>query len=181
MGEKKLLEVFYDYTCPWWTQANLKFEETMAINKSATLAAAIVLTLQTPAFSANFTINNPAANIYNPAATMDNPNPLSPPTQPVRQPKVEETEATKIPAEQIKIEQKPKPAVPLKNYNFKAAGTYINAANKAFNREDYVEFLSITEDALRRIHAGTLTASKATVQKLNTYKITGYGLLGKGE
>jgi hypothetical protein len=41
--------------------------------------------------------------------------------------------------------------------------------------------ISITEDALRRISAGTLKASKKTKQKLAKYKVLGYGLLEKNE
>jgi hypothetical protein len=44
-----------------------------------------------------------------------------------------------------------------------------------------MEFLSITEDALRRISAGTLKASKKTERKLVRYKVFGYGLLEKNE
>ena len=162
----------------------------------------IVLCLHVPATAAVYTINNPAdkisnpadkmynpatqgnnpaSNIYNPATRMDKPNPLSPPTQPVPQPTV--TEATTIvkPAKQTKKtpQAQPRPTIPQKSYYFKTAGEYINAAKKAFTQDDYVEFLSITEDALRRISAGTLKASKETRQKLTKYKVFGYGLLAK--
>ena len=158
-------------------------------------ATAVVLCLNTPAIAAMYTIknpaekisnpankihnpatevNNPAANIYNPATRMNNPDPLSPPTPPVPPPAV--TEVTK-PAKQIKG----LPTVPQKKYYFKTDREYITAAKKAFTQDDYVEFLSITEDALRRIGAGTLNASKKTKQKLTKYKEFGYGLLEKNE
>lgn len=54
-------------------------------------------------------------------------------------------------------------------------------AKKAFAQDDYLDFLSITEDALRRINAGTLKASKKAKQKLDKYKVFGYGLLEKNE
>jgi hypothetical protein len=128
-------------------------------------------------------INNPAINIYNPAGRMDNPNPLSPPTQPIQQPKEPETNASTKLEEQIKkpAQAKPKPYVPVKIYNFKTAKGYVNAAKKAFIRDEFVEFLSIVEDAFRRIDDGTLKASKKTTQKLNKYKIFGYGLIEKDE
>jgi hypothetical protein len=55
----------------------------------------------------------------------------------------------------------------------------VDAAKKAFSRDDYVGFLSITDDALRRIRAGTLTASKIIEKKLVLYMKFGYGLLDK--
>jgi hypothetical protein len=42
-----------------------------------------------------------------------------------------------------------------------------------------MEFLSITEDALRRIGSGNLNASKKAERKLTRYKVFGYGLLEK--
>lgn len=112
-------------------------------------------------------INNPASNIYNPASRMDNPNPLSPPTQP-------------IPADQTKeLHSKPKVTIPHKNYHFKTVKVYIREAKKAFNQDNYIRFLSITEDALRRINAGKLKASYKAKQKLEKYKLFGYGLLEK--
>lgn len=56
---------------------------------------------------------------------------------------------------------------------------YIDEAKKAFNQDNYLRFISITEDALRRISAGTLKASEKTKQKLEKYKAFGYGLLEK--
>jgi len=128
-----------------------------------------------------YKIENPASNIYNPAARMDNPNPLSPPTQPVPQPTVKEVTTTTEPAKQIKEQPRPKPTVPQKRYFFKTAGMYIVAAKKAFARDDYIEFISITEDAQRRISAGTLKASKKTKLTLARYKVFGYNLLEKNE
>jgi len=128
-----------------------------------------------------YEIDNPASNIYNPATRMNNPNPLAPPTQPVPQPTVTEVTTGAKPARQIKEQPRPKSAVPLKSYNFKTVRAYMNAAKKAFVRDDYPEFLSITEDALRRISAGTLKASKKTERKLAKYKVFGYGLLDKNE
>jgi hypothetical protein len=128
-------------------------------------------------------VNNPAANVYNPASRMDNTNPLSPPAQPVPHSTVTDGTTTTKPAQQI-IEQtqaRPKLAIPQKSYYFKTVGEYITAAKKAFNKDDYKEFLSITEDALWRIRAGTLKASQKSKQKLAKYKVFGYGLLEKNE
>jgi len=141
----------------------------------------VVLYLHAPATAEMYKIDNPASNIYNPATRMDNPNLLSPPTQPVPQsPATEVTTATK-PAKQSKEQPQPRHAIPQKSYNFKTVGAYINAAKKAFTQDDVIEFLSITEDALRRISAGSLKASKKTKQKLARYKVFGYGLLEKNE
>jgi hypothetical protein len=147
------------------------------------LAAGIaaILCLNAPARGAMYKIDNPASNIYNPATRMYNPNPLSPPTQPVPQPAVTEVTPATKPAKQIKEQARPRSAIPRKSYNFKTAGAYINAAKKAFAQDDYMEFLSITEDALRRISAGTLKASKKTERMLVRYKVFGYGLLEKNE
>lgn len=165
----------------------------MTVIRLATGIASLVLTLHTPALSAMYTIenpagkinnpadkiynpathiNNPAANIYNPEARMDNPNQLSPPTQPVPAAK---------PADQIKEQARTKPglAIPHKSYHFKTVKAYINAAKNAFNRDDYLKFLSVTEDALRRINAGKLKASEKAKQQLEKYKNFGYGLLEK--
>jgi len=122
-------------------------------------------------------VNNPAANIYNPATRLDNSNPLSPPTQPVPQPAVTALKPAVKPAEP----SAPKPVIPQKSYYFKTVKEYINAAKKAFIHDDYIEFLAITEDALRRIDAKTLKASKKSRQKLAKYKVLGYGLLEKSE
>jgi hypothetical protein len=142
---------------------------------------AVILCLNAPARAAMYKIDNPASNIYNPAARMNNPNPLSPPTQPVPQPKVTEVTTPTKPAKQIKKQPQIKSAIPQKRYYFKTVRAYINAAKRAFARDDYIEFISITEDALRRISAGTLKASKKTKQKLAKYKVFGYGLLEKDE
>lgn len=165
----------------------------MTVRRLATGIASLVLTLHTPALSAMYTIenpagkinnpadkiynpathiNNPAANIYNPAARMDNPNPLSPPTQPAPAAK---------PADQIKnqVQTKPRLAIPHKSYHFRTVKAYINAAKIAFNQDDFLKFLSVTEDALRRINAGTLKASEKAKQQLEKYKVFGYGLLEK--
>lgn len=101
---------------------------------------------------------------------MDNPNPLSPPTQPV-------------PAEKLKEQLKTQPrlAIPRKSYHFKTVRAYIYEAKKAFNQDDYMKFLSISEDALRRINAGTLKASEKAKQKLEKYKLFGYGLLANDQ
>jgi hypothetical protein len=124
-------------------------------------------------------INNPAANVYNPATRMNEANPLSPPTQPV--PKFPATEVTTATAP-TKLNKEPsRPAIPQKSYYFKTAKEYVTAAKKAFVQDDYLEFLSITDDALRRIQAGTLKASKKTRQQLAKYKEFGYGLLEKND
>jgi hypothetical protein len=147
------------------------------------LAAGIaaILCLNATARGAMYKIDNPASNIYNPATRMDNPNPLSPPTQTVPQPAVTEVSPATKPANQIKEQPRHRSAIPKKSYYFKTSGAYINAAKKAFAGDDYIEFLSITEDALRRISAGTLKASMKTKQKLVRYKAFGYGLLEKNE
>lgn len=142
---------------------------------------ALMLCLNAHAWGAMYEIDNPASNIYNPATRMNNPNPLSPPTQPVPKPAATETTTVTKPAKQIKEQPRPRSAIPQKSYNFKTVTAYINAAKKAFARDDYPEFLSITEDALRRISAGTLKASKKTERKLTKYKVLGYGLLEKNE
>jgi hypothetical protein len=124
-------------------------------------------------------INNPAANIYNPADRMDNPNPLSPPTQPVPQQAAAKGSSSAITASE-KTSQTNR-TIPHKSYTFKGVRTYIVAAKNAFTRDDYVEFIAITEDALRRINAGTLKASNKSKQTLLKYKKFGYGLLENDE
>jgi hypothetical protein len=121
-------------------------------------------------------IHNPAANINNPAANINNPNPLVPVTQPIP-PIPEPTVTEAVPT----TKPESKPTIPHKKYHFKSVKKYVNAAKKAFIEDDYIEFLTVTEDALRRINAGTLKASKNTRQKLINYRVFGYGLLGKGE
>ncbi|MBL0225786.1 MAG: hypothetical protein IPQ16_09495 [Geobacteraceae bacterium] len=125
-------------------------------------------------------VKNPAANIYNPATRMNSPDPLSPPTQPVIQQAAPETPSAR-PETLSNKKPQPKPAVPHKKYDFKTVSAYINAAKRAFSRDDYREFIAITEDALRRIDAGTLKASRKSKQRLSGYKIFGYGLLEKNE
>jgi hypothetical protein len=124
--------------------------------------------------------NNPSSNIYNPSTRLNKKNPLSPPTQPVLQPSVKEATTVKKPVLQTNKQQQPQSeptTITKKRYHFKHVRQYLNAAKKSFAQEDYGEFLSITEDALRRINAGTLKASKKTKKQLVTYKKIGYGLL----
>jgi hypothetical protein len=121
--------------------------------------------------------NNPASNIYNPGTRLDSRNPLSPPTQPVQQSTAATAAAPAASATAKSARQQYKPEIPQKKYYFKSVGAYIRAAKKAFSDDDYVEFLSITEDALRRIDAGTLKASANIKHKLNNYKTFGNGLL----
>jgi hypothetical protein len=125
--------------------------------------------------------DNPAANIYNPASRMNDPEPLSPPTQPLPVAKAVLPEAASAarPVKSGREESQPRPAIPQKEYNLKTARAYINAAKKAFVRDDYKEFIAIAEDAVRRINAGTLKASKKYKQQLIRYKVFGYGLLEK--
>ena len=146
-----------------------------------TAGIALILCLNAPAWAAMYEIDNPASNIYNPASRMDNPNPLSPPTKHVAQPTATKVTTTTKPERQIKEQPRPKSAIPQKSYYFKNVTAYINAAKKAFARDDYMEFLSVTEDALRRIRAGTLKASRKAERKLAKYKALGYGLLEKNE
>lgn len=155
----------------------------------------IVIGLQAPATAANFKIDNPAekienpaakmynpateiknpaVNIVNPAAKINNPNPASPVTPSAKEEHVRSTKQAEKTAGH-------KPVIPLKNYTFKKVKEYINAAKKAFAQDDYIEFLSITEDALRRINSGSLKASRKTRQKLAKYKKFGYGLLEEDE
>jgi hypothetical protein len=141
---------------------------------SALLAAAV-----STAGAANYTINNPAGNIVNPAGSMANPaeqlanpNPLVPmPTQ------------TPQPVVQVKPAAE-KPALPLvmaKYYTFKRVKDYLDAAKKAFARDDYTEFTTLAEDALRRINSGGLKASRKTIRKLEKFRDFGYALLAKDE
>ncbi|MDD2899282.1 MAG: hypothetical protein PHI31_11285 [Desulfuromonadaceae bacterium] len=166
--------------------------------------AALLLGLYSPVMSAMYSIENPADKIYNPAgkmrnpasdiknpadtihnpaAHMDNPNPLSPVTpQVVHQPDIKEA-TTSDTAELIKAPLHPhlKIALPRKNYHFKTEKAYLAAAKNAFIRDNYREFVSITEDALRRIDAGTLRASSKTKRTLDKYRKYGYGMLEKGD
>ncbi|HBG05521.1 MAG: hypothetical protein A2075_04535 [Geobacteraceae bacterium GWC2_58_44] len=126
--------------------------------------------------------SNPASNIYNPGSRMDNPSPMSPPTQPVpvQVPKATEVSPEKVPAQQTKDRPGPSAAIPPKKYHFRSVNAYLEAAKRSFARDDYAEFLSITEDALRRINAGTLKASPKSRQQLIKYRKFGHDLLGNG-
>lgn len=159
----------------------------------------IVIGLQAPVTAANFKIDNPAekidnpaakmynpateiknpaVNIVNPAAKINNPNPASPVTPAASHSSKEEyVRSTKQAEKSAGL----KSVIPQKNYTFKKVKEYINAAKKAFAQDDYIEFLSITEDALRRINSGSLKASRKTRQKLAKYKKFGYGLLEEDE
>ena len=145
----------------------------------------VLFCLNAPAMAEMFKIENPASNIYNPATRMDNPNPISPPTQPVPQQAVTEKSTKPKPATQTKEQTYPHPQpqpkhnIPHKSYHFKTATKYINEAKKAFQHEDYKRFISITEDALKRIKTGTLIASKKSKQILDKYKANGYTLIEK--
>jgi len=121
--------------------------------------------------------NNPASNIYNPGTRLDSRNPLSPPTPPVPKSTAATTATSAAPATAKPARQQYKPEIPQKKYYYKSVGAYIRAAKKSFSDDDYVEFLSITEDALRRIDAGTLKASANIKHKLSNFKTFGYGLL----
>jgi hypothetical protein len=123
--------------------------------------------------------NNPSSNIYNPSTRMNKKNPLSPPTQSVLQPTAKEIQTVKEPALQTNKQQKPQvvPTIANKSYHFKSVKEYINSAKKTFTQKDYKECISVTEDALRRISAGTLKASKKSKRQLVKYKNSGYELL----
>jgi hypothetical protein len=124
--------------------------------------------------------NNPASNIYNPGDRMGNRSPLSPPTPPAPKPAAQSAapavgaSRSDQPAEARRVA---KPAIPEKKYYFQTVGAYLAAAKKSFAKDDYPEFLAVTEDALRRINAGTLKASAGTRHKLQNFKTFGYGLL----
>lgn len=129
-------------------------------------------------------IKNPAATIYNPADRMDNPSPLSPVTPAIPIPPVTtNTVPAAVPAEQIAKRplSRATVAVPIKKYNYKTVAVYIAAAKKAFVRDDYREFVAISDDALRRIRAGTLSASNRSRQQLLKYKAFGQGMLDRTE
>jgi hypothetical protein len=165
-------------------------EETMPMRRVAA-GVVVALCLNASASAEMFKIENPASTIYNPADRMNDPNPLSPPTQPVPPPAApKETTATPAatttapppPEQQVKEQRVPyrKRAVPHKRYSFKTAKAYLSAADKAYNKGDYRRFLSLSEDALNRIRAGTLTASQKTKQKLVRNRAIGRGLLEEG-
>lgn len=156
--------------------------------RRAAAGIVVVFCLNAPARAEMFKIENPASNIYNPADRMNNPNPLSPPTQPAPQPAAAKEPAATTPsappppeqAQEQRVQQQRR-AVPQKNYSFKTAHAYLAAANKAYNRGDYRRFLAISEEALNRIRAGSLAASKKTKQKLVRNRAIGRGLLEKGD
>jgi hypothetical protein len=129
-------------------------------------------------------VKDPASNIYNPSSRVNNPNPLSPPTKAVSEPKTEASTAPAPAKQPTAAPAQSKPAIsnlaiPQKQYHFKTSGAYLAAAKKSFVKEDYRELLSITEDALRRINAGTLKASEKSRQTLARYKAFGSRQLGK--
>ena len=120
--------------------------------------------------------NNPASSIYNPGTRLDARNPLSPPSKaPEHTATATAGQGEPLPAQQGQKQYKPE--IPQKKYYFKTVGAYVRAAKKAFSGDDYVEFLSLTDDALRRISAGTLKASANTRHKLQRYRVFGAGLL----
>jgi hypothetical protein len=80
---------------------------------------------------------------------------------------------------QIKEQPQSKPTIHKKKYYSKTARVYIIAAKIAFDKDDYNKVVAITEDALRRISAGKLKASKKEKLKLVNYKTVGYALLQK--
>ncbi|KAB0664056.1 hypothetical protein F6V25_14715 [Oryzomonas japonica] len=157
--------------------------------RRAAAGIVVVFCLNAPARAEMFKIENPASNIYNPADRMNNPNPLSPPTQPAQEPAAAKEPATATPTatppppEQARGQRVPQQrrAVPPKSSSFKTAQAYLAAANRAYTRGDYRRFLAISEEALNRIRAGTLTASKKTKQKLVRNRAIGRGLLEKGD
>lgn len=113
-------------------------------------------------------MKNPANSIKNPAERMASPDPLYPPAPPAAQ-RTEQVHP--------QSEKESKPVVQKKYYTFKKVKEYIAAAKKAFVGDDYQEFIAITEDALRRIDAGSLKASALTRRKLLKYQKFGYSLL----
>jgi hypothetical protein len=178
-------------------------EKTMLLTRFIT-GIAVVICLNAPAAAEMYTIknpaekisnpadkiynpatkvDNPAGNIYNPASRMNDPDPLSPPTQPLPAAgaALPEAAAAARPEKKGREQSQPRAVIPQKEYNLKTARAYINAAKKAFFRDDYSEFIAISEDAVRRINAGTLKASKKNRQQLIRYKVFGYGLLEKNE
>ena len=144
----------------------------------------VALCLKASAMAEMFKIENPASNIYNPADRMNDPNPLSPPSQPAPQPTApkDATTTPPPPPEQVREQRAPhqERAVPDKRSSFTTAKAYLAAADKAYNKGDYRRFLSMSEEALSRIRAGTLTASKKAKQKLARNRDLGRKLLEKG-
>jgi hypothetical protein len=143
----------------------------------------VALCLNASAMAEMFKIENPASNIYNPADRMGDPNPLTPPTQPVPQPAAPKETTTTMPPPPEQVREQPAPhqelAVPHKSSSFITAKAYLAAADKAFNKGDYRKFLSMSEEALGRIRAGTLTATKKAKQKLLRNRALGRELLKK--
>ena len=116
--------------------------------------------------------NNPAADIHNPEARSDGRNPLSAPSKPLVSTATAAEETT------ARSTQPPHTSrIPQTKYHYKTVAMYIRAAKKSFVDDDYLVFVSLTEDALRRINAGTLKASANTKHKLLRYQVFGYGLL----
>jgi hypothetical protein len=115
-------------------------------------------------------IKNPATDIYNPATQMNNENPLTPPSKPDPQ----TASGTSLPPKPT-LQQRP--ILAAKYYTFKSVKEYVTAAKQAFARDDFAEFIAISEDALRRINASNLRASKKTRLKLITYTDFGYALM----
>lgn len=142
--------------------------------------------LNGPATAAMFVIENPAGQISNPAATMDNPapHPANPATN-VYHP-VAATDNRKVPTLPAATEPAP-PAQPVKaqpelkqkKYHLKSVKAYIAAAKRSFVMDDYAEFIAVTEEALRRIDAGTLKVTKQSEDILVKYRVIGYVLLGE--
>lgn len=113
-------------------------------------------------------ITNPAVKITNPAGQMANPNPLAPVVKTVTQTVEQPGPVAAKPAT---------PVVPKKYYTFKKVSEYLVAAKKAFVKDDYIEFVAVTEDALRRIKSGGLKSSGKTIRKLEKYRLFGYSML----
>jgi hypothetical protein len=149
--------------------------------KRTFIGLVVILGLHQSASAEIFKIENPASNIYNPATRMNSPNPLSPPTPPVAQPKVPSETVETTPTDQYKDTKLPEQKIttPDKSYRLKTARAYIKAANRAFKKNNYSEFHSITMDALRRIKDGTLKASSKSKETLLRFKDAGNKLLAK--
>jgi len=153
------------------------------ITKIQAVGIMLALQMASPVSAGVNPIQNPAANIYNPASRMDNPNPLTPPS-PVTPPEPPAKSVTIVPEPPVQLQPKaqptPKPVVTPKTYNLTTDKAYIIAANKAYANNDNLEFLAITEEALRRINAGTLKATKKSRQTLEKYKQLGNRILTGG-
>ncbi len=145
------------------------------------------------AVAANYTISNPADKIVNPAGRISNPaekmyNPASNIANPAEQlanpnPVIPVQTKIPLPVGQAKLaaEKPALPVVPAKYYTFKKVKEYLEAAKKAFGKDDYTEFTTLSEDALRRINSGGLKASRKTIKKLEKFRTFGYALLAKDE